>query len=246
MISFSQKKIVSFFAIALTALILCSHAQAQLVLDAVTPGPDDNVASNSITWSHTVGTLAENRALFVGLVVDASVTESAGCTYNSVSMTEHVQRTGTSVSVVIFKLVNPSTGTHDVVCTLLTVSRLMVSYSISYYGVDQTTPLGTACTAAATAATSSSIACPAANDEILMDILGLNTQENCLVGADQTQRVNYEDSSSLEGCGSTQLGSVEGDVMSWTWGGVGENYAHAVVPIRAAISKRPRQVIFLD
>src|SRR3970282_1713617 len=100
---------------------------------------------------------------------------------------------------------------------------------MTFTGVDQTTPLGTAVTEAEG---DGSITVPATNDELIFDTISTEQATALSAGADQTQRWALLPNPEVGGGGSTQLGSAN-DIMSWTTTG-SSHRAHAGVPIRPA------------
>jgi hypothetical protein len=125
-------------------------------LDAV--GPDSNGAGGtgltSITWSHT--TSGTNRLLVATLAVDDAAslgdsTYTTSMTYNGVAMTSAAKvhtNNFTGGFVELFYLIAPDTGTHNVVATITGGTVNAEAGSVSFTGVDQTTPLRNLSTAA--------------------------------------------------------------------------------------------------
>ena len=108
--------------------------------------------------------------------------------------------------------------------------------AVSFTGVDQTTPNGTAGTAGADSGTALSITVGSpASDSMVVDGWAWVQQNstNPTIGADQTIRVNGSQVSGIERyVASTQLGS-DGGVMSWTKATSGFEYVGMAVEMKA-------------
>jgi hypothetical protein len=127
-----------------------------VTFDAVGPSSAGATAASvtSVSWSHTCS--GTNRYVVVGAAVgqpsDTGLTTSA--TYNAVSMTSlGIVHSGASTSgyVQLWGLINPPTGASTVVVTASVSVSAFSAGSISFNGVDQSTPVGTAVTATANA-----------------------------------------------------------------------------------------------
>lgn len=112
-------------------------------------------SGTSYTFSHICGT-QKNRALVVGIIGDTATNNITGVTYNSVAMT-----LATTVQVpgdrwhYLYYLVNPASGSNTVAISA-TGSGFIIPGSISYNGVNQTSPINVTNTATGT---SGSISC---------------------------------------------------------------------------------------
>lgn len=129
----------------LLILALLTPAWAAVTFDAVGPSSAGtaNTATTSLTWSHTCS--GTNRLLVV--VVGFSAATDTGksitsVTYNGVTMnSEGLVHSGggTAGFVQMFSLKAPATGANNVVVTASTTVGLEAG-SVSFNGVDQTTP----------------------------------------------------------------------------------------------------------
>jgi hypothetical protein len=91
------------------------------------------------TWSHTCS--GTDRVLFVGIFLGGTVDRVNGVTYNGVSMTRLAKINDLSGNAnYVYFLINPATGSNTVSVDL-TSSVNMSAASVSYNGVDQTTPI---------------------------------------------------------------------------------------------------------
>lgn len=130
-----------------------------IALDATATGFINN-STSAATWSHTcTGT---DRVLLVSLTIEntsGTGTPSATATYNGVSMTKIAERSLTGSCAVFFYLANPATGANTVSIQSSTSGTAAYKYgaSLSYTGVDQTTPIDAQSTVDANNSTSQSV-----------------------------------------------------------------------------------------
>lgn len=182
------------------------------------------------TLSHT--TSGDNRMLIVGFAsaVDAI---ASSVTYGGTALTFlKAQNNGadsTNVRVELWGLVNPPLGTNDIVITVPNAYPLSIG-ATSWTGVDQTTPLGTAVSAAATS-TVPSISVTSATGETVVDIVGA-TNTTATVGAGQTQLWNLTKGSGRDSAGSSEPGAASVN-MTWTLG-ASTRWAMIAVPLKPA------------
>lgn len=103
-----------------------------IAFDAVTDG--GNAIATSLTFSHTVGS-GSDRLLVVEMMGATSGSGDGTCTFNGVSMTlaGKVQCPADRWTY-LFYLLNPDTGTHDVVATS-NDSNAVAAVASSYTGV---------------------------------------------------------------------------------------------------------------
>jgi hypothetical protein len=121
-------------------------------VDSVSPGPSgaSSAGSTTTSWGHTcTGT---NRLLIVGVAVggNPSTGITTSVTYNGLAMTSigSVASNNDTVGYVqLFRLVAPTVGTHSVVVTTSLTTSATSAGSVSFVGVNQSTPVGTPVTA---------------------------------------------------------------------------------------------------
>lgn len=134
--------------------------------------------------------------------------------------------------------VAPATGSYAILVTLAGAEDEIGAAATSWTGVDQATPVG----APVTDSTNGGSADPtltvatAGDDDVVID--GMHVFDATMaVGADQVERANLPISAAVtHGC-STQLGSVAGDVMSWT-GGSTTQWAAGAMAIKPSSAVR--------
>jgi hypothetical protein len=121
-----------------------------VAFDAVGPGATGSTGTSPLTWTHTAS--GTNRAVIVG-VSQMNGNFTAGqvtVTYGGTGMTFlGAQKSDNQTSGVawLFGLVNPPTGGQTVSVQRSSGAYSFIAGSISFTGVDQTTPFDTAVTA---------------------------------------------------------------------------------------------------
>jgi hypothetical protein len=236
-----MKKILSttlrILPFVLIAIFSVPHeAHAIVTIDYVAPSTVGTSTANkaSLTWSHTVS--GPNTLLTVGVSVGKVTTNiqaySLGVTFNGVAMTSansgHLQ-SGTSNTgfVELFYLKNPSSGAHTVAVTLTGGTADMEAGSVSFNGVDQTTPISHVATnsgngTSATLTVTSAVGDMAVNAEVSGGGSGGNTTSG------NTMRWNnQQNTTSAGGYGAQSTAAGASSVnMSYTidsdnWGIIG-------------------------
>lgn len=230
------------FSIILLVIGVFSHLKAQVTVDAVsTAVTGAAVNTNSLTWSHTVS--GTNKLLIVTCAADGGTV--TGVTYGGVALTKSDAISSTSLTrSEIWYLLNPASGTANIVWSHSSNEGL-VGCGISFNGVNQTTPLGTAVTGAATA-TSSTLSPTAADGDMVVDVISTNG-DAVTTGIGQTQRYNVGASGFVAGATSTELEECPGTAtnMSWTFA-ASDPFAHVAVPIKAITTISPITITTAD
>ena len=197
------------------------------------------ITGSSIRMCHT--TSGANRLMLVGVSINNDFLETVtSVTYNGVPLDTagthtHVGGGGDDARVEIWKLVAPSTGTHEVVITFNTgLTRGAVAGVTTFTGVDQTTPLGTFAGAHATS-TLATVAVPSAAGETVFGVVASETPGGLTPGAPQAEQWNFNvNGDAAAGAGSTQPGGAPTVTTSWTLGGTADYWAIAGVSIKPA------------
>lgn len=187
---------------------------------------------SSLTFAHTC--TGSNRLLIVGVSYGDATDTVSGVTYNSVAMTSvaSANQAGAQVTAHIWRLIAPDTGANNVIITFTGTVTEAVGGAMSFTGVDQTTPLGTAATNTGGAgSTTITVTVSSAADEIVVDTQVLNNA-GATVDASQTARWDRDGSVLASGGGSTETGAAS-TVMSWDVPG-GCSYATVGVGIKPA------------
>jgi hypothetical protein len=133
--------------------------------------------SSPITYSHTVNS-GSDRVLLVLIQARGTVSAVSAVTYDSVSMNlVTTVATNGVITSQIWYLVNPSTGTHDVSIThAFSGGTNILSQAVSFFGVNQTTPIDAFITGAAsnTGPMTATIATTTAN-AVIVDSCAMRT-----------------------------------------------------------------------
>ncbi len=198
----------------------------RVIFDAASSG--SSTASTSKTQSHTVAS-QENRLLLVFVECsDAGERTPSGVTYNAVAMTQ-VGSTVTNGdrSVSVWRLVAPATGANDVVATFATTCDAIILGNLSFYGVNQTTPVGTVATNTGTG-TAPTVDVTAGVDDMVAAGVGIDASTTCTPGASQTERWDISAGANNAATGSTEraagttvtMDHTAADTGSWATAGV--------------------------
>src|SRR6478752_2205791 len=179
---------------------------------AVTPAVDATAfagANNStISWSHTC--TGSNRYLVVFFNINGRIPTTV--TYNGVAMTQ-LATVATRNSC--FGLINPATGSNTIAASWgSSVAASCISVSLT--GVNQTTPTGTAATAAVTS-TSPSVVVTSDAAELVLASIGYTSTTSPTPGVGQTLVVSRPgDVTSNRAVFASIKGGSTSTTMSWT------------------------------
>jgi hypothetical protein len=237
-----------WFVLALS-LFLASPAWAAVTYDTDTTGT--NPASDTThTFSHTIGT---GTNVYVGVCV----TTKGGSAGVGIDVTDvdiggvqgserRAQVTSADIKVEYWDAVlGSTTGSVDVVVTTA-ANDVFRATAFSMFGVDQSSPVGTADSTFSASATSLSLNISSAVGELVISCLATgNGTSNITVGADQTQQwLNTVDANNTFEQGSTEPGAST-VTMSHSWTTSNQSVLVAV-PVNAASTRRPIAPIMLQ
>lgn len=188
------------------------------VVDSGTPNRD-NASDNPETWSQTTSTLGAKGYVVVYIVVYGSG-DNGAVTFDGSSMTKifgQTNATDNNLKVFGFGLAVGAKGAGTYTASVAGWNaRQFVGCVVTFNGVNQTTPVGTAVFADFTLA-SPTVNVSSSSSELVIDCLG-STIGTITVGAGQTQRFQDNDGgTNVDGAGSTEVGSAT-TTMSWTLG----------------------------
>jgi hypothetical protein len=160
---------------------------------------------------------------------------AAGVTYNGAALTFAGASTNGTVRSEIWYLVAPASGTHNVVVTAPNADAVTAT-SMSFTGVNQTTPLGTTVSAIGTS-TTPSVSTTSAIGEPLFDVAGaVGTTAPTVAGPTQTVRQTNTTAAGLDqvviGSSTAPGAGVTSITMSWTIPSA--DWAEIAVPIKAS------------
>lgn len=211
--------------------------------------------AQTFTFSHTC--TGSDRLLVVCIAwTDTSISGAtpSSVTYNGVALTFLTTNSAGIGVNEIWYLIAPSTGANNVVVTFTNIvpsegpSSNAVCGSMSFTGVDQTTPLGTPGTANANSTAPSVSVTGASASNFVFDSLlvasGASAQPTITVNASQLQRWQTKigaGSVRIAGAGSTKASAAGSVTMSWTLS-VARNWATiAVEVLQVAVAGTARQ-----
>jgi hypothetical protein len=159
---------------------------------------------------------------------------ATGVTYNGAALTFAGAATNGTVRTEIWYLLAPPAGSHNVVVTAPVATDVTAS-SISFTGVNQSTPLGTLVSAIGTGATPT-VTANTILGEPVVDIMGaVGSTTPTVSGATQTLRntnTTVTGLSPIVSGNSTAFGQATPVTMSWTIPSA--DWAIAAVPIKAS------------
>jgi MSHA biogenesis protein MshQ len=221
------------------ALLACQLAHAQITVDNKTTAVS-SASVSSLTWNHTVGS-GSNGILIVGISFRDGNVSVTSVTYGGTALTRiGAQNSGGNQNrTEMWYLLAPASGTASVHISM-SASKAVVATSISFFGVSQTTPLGTAAFASSGGSTTASVTVTSASGQVVIDTVTANGDARSLTaGASQTQQWNsYSgsgDASNARGAGSTQTAGATTTTMSWTLG-ASKPWSIGAVPLLPAPS----------
>ncbi|MBV6523040.1 MAG: hypothetical protein MNPFHGCM_03207 [Gemmatimonadaceae bacterium] len=195
----------------------------------------------TLSWSHTIGTTGTNRILIVSVGIRANNTQTvASVKWGTAPMTRVGAVTqGKNVRAELWYLVNPPTGTRTIAVALAGgKSGAMAGGAVSFTGVHQTTPLGTAVTKAQSASTAASLTVSSGAGQVVIDVAAKqNSAETVTAGTGQTRHWVGQSGSLLGvdnvvASGSSKAGATT-MTMSWT-ASAARPWALVAVPLKPA------------
>lgn len=226
-----------------TATSVALHnSSGAIAVDATSKGNSN--AATSLTIAHTTGTGA-NRLMLVGVTVGSSSSSGSNAgTVNSVTyggaaltLVGVVSESNNRVRSYIYQLLNPSTGTANVVVTLSgATAKPLYAGVTTFTGVNQSTPLGAYTSRNSSSTTSASLTVSSAPGELVFDTIAVDGESYSnialTVGAGQTARWTTNTTNYLSGGSSTEAGA-NSVTMSWSWSSSNQ-YAIGAVAIKPA------------
>ena len=195
--------------------------------------------SSVTTWTHTAS--GSDRYVRLSITWAKLGTTTCSATYGGNAMTSVGLATASAnwISSVtgkaqIFEYVAPATSAETVAPTFSASGNYGAAGTVSYTGVDQTTPSGAAFTGSAGSAggviTSTRTVTDAVTGDMVSDCIAVDTSSSSLT-AGSTQRFNGV-GSGYNGAGQDAAGSAS-VAMTWTWTS-NNGYAHVAAAIKQA------------
>jgi hypothetical protein len=204
------------YALLISALMLAvtGTATAQIHLSTTT---GSTPSATSVTISHTTGTQSD-RLMLVGVSLWPNNSSAAvpTVTYGGTALTQVGTQWGNDQRVAIFSMLNPPSGTDNVVVTLPSGHFGAVVGVSTFASVNQTNPLG-AFNSNTGISVSPSVNVASEAGNLVFDVLGAEQDADLTVGANQTERwrstANINDH---RGGGSTETATGASTIMSWS------------------------------
>ncbi len=201
-----------------------------IAVDAVGAG-DARASDTTLSWLHTVS--GADRLMIVGVGREGGVTKNVtGVTLGAQNFTKLVELDNGVGSSAVFYLVAPNTGSGTVTVTIDNAVEC-AGNSISFTGVDQSTPIGTHATATGTG--SPSVIVSSAVNDLVADFFGIGTGAGSFTpGAGQTSRYIEQvgTASGNHTAGSSTEAGAASVTMDWTTNS--DSYSTTGVPIKPA------------
>jgi len=196
----------------------------------------------TVTWAHIVTGSNTALVVFVGVGQDSGSDATktiSGVTYNGVAMTQigtpkHTNNS-TSGYLACYGLINPTTGTNNVVVTFASAPSTAQCGSVSFTGANQTTAFGTPVTAAGnTALATAAVASNTSGNIIAFGVDGGNT-----IGATPTSPATKRwlanfGFSSAGGCSACATIPSTGSSVTCSWSLSTDFWALIAVEVLAA------------
>ena len=171
------------------------------------------------TWSHTASGSDRYVRVSVGWAKLGTTTASATYGGNAMASVGNVTNAAGYNSAVtgkaeIFRYIAPSTSSQTVAVTFSAGGNFGAAGSVSYTGVDQTTPDGTPVTATGTGTSASVTVTDATTGDMVSDAISADEGSGALTGS-QTERIDNSGGGGYRGAAQDAAGAAS-VVMSWT------------------------------
>ena len=173
--------------------------------------------ANTLTFPHA----CSGRNLMLTVATTTKNGSIISITYDGINMTLSAAAMSNAVEPAFYRLLEPSTGTHDVVITTDIVTNIS-ALAVTYAGVDQKYPVGKGSTTIGNN-TDPYADIVSSTNEIILGIIGLKgTDEGITIAAatgmtDEGQIFNAASSTGIAGAVATKPGATSVNV-GWTLG----------------------------
>ncbi len=245
---------LGLFVVALLAFS-AMVATAQVAVDSTTSGSGTlNGIAATIGVSHNTATTGTNRLMIVGISMNitngpnASVTS---VTWNGVGLIllgAHEDAASTR-RIEMWYLLNPGTGTHNVIATVNTtsVNEGVVVGVTTFTGVDQTVPLGSFVSADGADGTFSELDVPSVVNGMILDTLAISGNRTVTIPGPQAVawnlRTGATTNADVRGAASTRTGAPSVPISetfsgttNWSYGAVSINPLTADIAVSTSVS----------
>src|SRR3990167_4161598 len=162
-----------------------------------------SVVDQTLAFSHTVAAQS-NRLLLIGISTGAG--SSLTVTYGGIPCSQAGNKSNGLMDCWLFYLLSPPTGANTVSITV-DISSSIAAGAVSFYNVNQTTPLGT-WNSTTGSSTSPSVTIASATGEIVTAVLVTNVNRTVTPGTSETERWEQTVTTVLTGWGGTEAGAA--------------------------------------
>jgi len=219
---------------ALTAVLWAAPAGAAVSLDALTTRDSGRFVA-TFSFDHTVGA-GSNRFLVVAVIAGNLNTAVTSVSYGGLPLARIDRSSGRDVAADLWGLVAPPVGLHTVTIALDSANDRPLATALSYQGVDQTTPVGTAGRASGSGG-AVAVSVPAAPGDYLLDAAGAWTMTrsapSAIADPGQRELWNVANARDTVVMGSETIAVGAATTMSWMVSGQ-PFWASLAVAINAA------------
>jgi uncharacterized protein (TIGR03382 family) len=209
----------------------------------------DSVASttgtcaSNLTWQHTVGANTFDRYLVVGISTGfaGATTGPNTVTYGTQGMTQLASDNAGTTRVFLYGLVAPAQGTNTITVTWNAGSCNAVAGSVSYTGVNQTTPVGTAAVGVDSPAGLATVNVTTVQGDKVFSVLSSNAAATSATPVQSSAIVRWSalNSTELGAADTFNVTSPGTTTMSWTLTpNTAALWSLAAVPIHASTPSR--------
>lgn len=211
----------------------------------------DSLSTNSnntgadLVIPHITGS-GDHRHMLVGISYEddnASGMSVTSVLYGAYPLSQVIKRVSTQEAISeIWSLSSPPSGADSIRIGIDEGDANGVSIAaavVTFTGVSQTAPMGTAAGAIGNS-TAASVTVSSASSELIFDNLAVDDGHVCTAGAGQTQRYNLRTETGTDGitcAGSTRTGDVS-VTTSWAIGSL-DTWALCAVPLKPALITAP-------
>lgn len=237
-------------ALALIILLWAAPSWAAISWDA---NSNSGAVANSQnpSYTHTRGAVCANPVAVIRVSwQDGTPGTLSSVTYGGNAATSRQNNYqvggvgGSNVYIALFTYTNPGSGASAVQANFSEVVNSSIISTSTYCGVDQTTPVGTLASANG-ASSAVSVSVTSAANELVVDVVGVETgtDTTLTVDASQTSRANVNSANNHRHGGSEEAGAAS-VTMSWALGGV-RYWGILGIPIKPAADTMTAQTLML-
>ena len=184
--------------------------------------------ASSLSWAHTC--TGSDRLLVVHSGTNGTPVSTSGVTYNSVALTSRWSDSRNWTAASAWSLVAPATGSNTVAITLSATEDTEFGQAISYTGVDQTTPHGTAQIANGSSTTPAVPAVTSASGEVVVGFI-MTSSTTITTGAGQTAEISDVNFASDSAQTDSEPGAAS---VTFTWTTEDTQWTVGAIPIKPA------------